>query len=194
MTSDRLGTRALNRALLARQHLLERATMPPLAMLEHLVAMQAQNPLDPYAALWSRLEGFDPATLSAHIEARDAVRMGLLRTTLHLVSAADAPQLWPLLQPVLARAWHSSPFRRDLPGVEFVEPTGAFYFFFRVDSFGRITGTQFCTRLVTEKGVALVPGAAFGDDRWVRLSYAAATADIARGLDRIVEFSRSLTD
>ena len=87
-----------------------------------------------------------------------------------------------------------SRFRRDLPGVEFVEPTGAFYFFFRVDSFGQITGTQFCTRLVTEKGVALVPGAAFGDDRWVRLSYAAATADIARGLDRIVEFSRGLTD
>ena len=87
-----------------------------------------------------------------------------------------------------------SRFRRDLPGVEFVEPTGAFYFFFRVDSFGQITGTQFCTRLVTEKGVALVPGAAFGDDRWVRLSYAAATADIARGLDRIVEFAKNLGD
>ena len=85
-------------------------------------------------------------------------------------------------------------FRRDLPGVEFVEPTGAFYLFFRVDSFGQITGTQFCTRLVTEKGVALVPGAAFGDDRWVRLSYAAATNDIASGLDRIVEFSKKLGD
>jgi aspartate aminotransferase len=87
-----------------------------------------------------------------------------------------------------------SRFRRDLPGVEFVEPTGAFYFFFRVDSFGQITGTQFCTRLVSEKGVALVPGAAFGDDRWVRLSYAAAAADIARGLDRIVEFAKNLGD
>jgi len=73
--------------------------------------------------------------------------------------------------------------RQAVPGVEFVEPLGAFYFFFRVDSFGGISGTEFCTRLVAEKGVALVPGAAFGDDRWVRLSYAAATADIERALD-----------
>jgi aspartate aminotransferase len=83
-------------------------------------------------------------------------------------------------------------FRKDLPGVEFVDPTGAFYFFFRIDSFGKITGTEFCTRLVGEKGVALVPGAAFGDDRWVRLSYAAATADIAKALDRIVQFAKAL--
>jgi aspartate aminotransferase len=85
-------------------------------------------------------------------------------------------------------------FRRDLPGVEFVEPTGAFYFFFRVDSLGKISGTEFCTRLVAEQGVALVPGAAFGDDRWVRLSYAAATADLTRALDRIVAFAGTLGD
>jgi len=47
-------------------------------------------------------------------------------------------------------------FRQELPGVEFVEPLGAFYFFFRVDSFGKISGTEFCTRLVTTTGVALV--------------------------------------
>src|SRR5437667_5763565 len=85
-------------------------------------------------------------------------------------------------------------FRQVLPGVEFVEPLGAFYFFYRVDSFGGISGTEFCTRLVAEKGVALVPGAAFGDDRWVRLSYAAATADIERALDRIVSFAKKLGD
>lgn len=87
-----------------------------------------------------------------------------------------------------------SRFRRDLPGVEFVEPTGAFYFFFRVDSLGKVSGTEFCTRLVAEQGVALVPGAAFGDDRWVRLSYAAATADLTRALDRIVAFASRLGD
>ncbi|MGH7672526.1 MAG: aminotransferase class I/II-fold pyridoxal phosphate-dependent enzyme, partial [Gemmatimonadales bacterium] len=85
-------------------------------------------------------------------------------------------------------------FRRDLPGVEFVDPLGAFYFFFRVDSFGKISGTEFCTRLITESGVALVPGAAFGDDRWVRLSYAAAAEDIKRALDRIVGFAKKLGD
>jgi aspartate aminotransferase len=85
-------------------------------------------------------------------------------------------------------------FRKDLPGVEFVEPTGAFYFFFRIDSLGKVTGTDFCTRLITESGVALVPGAAFGDDRWVRLSYAAATEDITKALDRIVSFAKKLGD
>src|SRR5256885_9803097 len=85
-------------------------------------------------------------------------------------------------------------FRQDLPGVEFVDPLGAFYFFFRVDSFGKITGTDFCTRLITQSGVALVPGAAFGDDRWVRLSYAAATDSIKQALDRIVSFARKLGD
>jgi aspartate aminotransferase len=85
-------------------------------------------------------------------------------------------------------------FRKDLPGVEFVDPLGAFYFFFRVDSFGRVSGTDFCTRLVGETGVALVPGAAFGDDRWVRLSYAAATTDIVRALDRIIGFAKKLGD
>jgi aspartate aminotransferase len=87
-----------------------------------------------------------------------------------------------------------SRFRKDLPGVEFVDPLGAFYFFFRVDSLGKIGGTEFCTRLITESGVALVPGAAFGDDRWVRLSYAAATEDITKALDRIVGFAKKLGD
>ena len=45
-----------------------------------------------------------------------------------------------------------------------------------------------------ENGVALVPGAAFGDDRWVRLSYAAATSDIGKGVDRIVAFAKKLGD
>ena len=85
-------------------------------------------------------------------------------------------------------------FRQELPGVEFVDPLGAFYFFFRVDSFGKITGTEFCTRLVTENGVALVPGAAFGDDRWVRLSYAAAMGEIERALERIIAFAKKLGD
>src|SRR6266581_2920787 len=85
-------------------------------------------------------------------------------------------------------------FRRDLPGVEFVDPLGAFYFFFRVDSLGGSSGTEFCTRLITESGVALVPGSAFGDDRYVRLSYAAATGDIERGLGKIVGFAKKLGD
>lgn len=86
-------------------------------------------------------------------------------------------------------------FRRELPGVEFIEPLGAFYFFFRVDGFGRrefANGSAFCTRLLEEHGVALVPGIAFGDDRWVRLSYSTDPAQLQRALDRIGEFARAL--
>jgi len=81
-------------------------------------------------------------------------------------------------------------FRVEAPGVEFVEPHGAFYLFFRVDGLSPkrdLTGTKFCERLLGEHGVALVPGAAFGDDRWVRLSYAAAEKDIEKAVDRMMK-------
>jgi aspartate aminotransferase len=80
-------------------------------------------------------------------------------------------------------------FRADAPGVEFVDPHGAFYFFFRVDGIASgMSGQAFCTRLMQEQGVALVPGAAFGDDRWVRLSYAVSDEELAAALDRMLPF------
>jgi aspartate aminotransferase len=82
-------------------------------------------------------------------------------------------------------------FRADAPGIEFVEPHGAFYFFFRVDGIRErdpLTGTAFCQALMQEEGVALVPGGAFGDDRWVRLSYAASDRVLATALDRLMRF------
>jgi aspartate aminotransferase len=88
-----------------------------------------------------------------------------------------------------------SHFRRELPGVEFIEPMGAFYFFFRVDGvFDEVvtTATAFCKRLLAEHGVALVPGDAFGDPRWVRLSYAASEKDIQLGLARVSDFMHKL--
>jgi DNA glycosylase AlkZ-like len=113
-----LGTRALNRALLARQHLLARSSTPPLAVVEHLVALQAQNPHDPYLGLWSRVAGFDATVVSDALADGRVVRIGLLRTTLHLATAGDARSLWPLVRPVFERAWSHSPFRRDLPGID----------------------------------------------------------------------------
>ena len=82
-----------------------------------------------------------------------------------------------------------SRFRSEAPGIEFVDPHGAFYFFFRVDATASGMGGQtFCTRLMQEEGVALVPGGAFGDDRWVRLSYAVSDADLDAALDRLLRF------
>jgi aspartate aminotransferase len=87
-----------------------------------------------------------------------------------------------------------SRFRKELPGVEFVEPLGAFYLFFRVDDVFSPkvpSASEFCRRLIADEAVALVPGAAFGDDRWVRLSYAASDEELKEGADRLVrEFAR----
>jgi len=80
-------------------------------------------------------------------------------------------------------------FRAQAPGVEYVEPHGAFYFFFRVDGISTgLGGADFCTRLMQEEGVALVPGVAFGDDRWVRLSYAVSDAELGQALERLFRF------
>ncbi len=85
-------------------------------------------------------------------------------------------------------------FRAEVPGIEFVEPHGAFYLFFRVDGFTgpEKSGKVFCERLMEEHGVALVPGAAFGDDRWVRLSYAVSDEDLAAALDKMLPFMQLL--
>jgi aspartate aminotransferase len=85
-------------------------------------------------------------------------------------------------------------FRGELPGVEFIEPLGAFYLFFRVDDVFSPkvpNATEFCRRLIADEALALVPGAAFGDDRWVRLSFAASDNALKEGVDRLVrEFAR----
>jgi hypothetical protein len=114
-----LSTRALNRSLLQRQLLLERVRRSALQVIEHLVGMQAQVPIDPYVGLWTRLEGFQPAELSTLIADRTAVRATLLRGTIHLATARDALVLRAILQPTLERQVHTStPFGRDLAGLD----------------------------------------------------------------------------
>jgi hypothetical protein len=116
-----LTPRALNRALLARQLLLERARLPVPKVLEHLVGLQAQAPHPPYYGLWSRLEGFRPEALSALVQRRKVVRVALMRSTLHLVTARDALRLRPLLQPMLERSLRGGHHWRELTGVELAQ-------------------------------------------------------------------------
>jgi hypothetical protein len=113
-----LDGRGRNRALLARQLLLQRAAVAPLAALERLIGLQAQTPRSPYTALWSRLRGFDPMVLSRAIENRRAVRIALMRSTIHLVTARDALRLRPLIQPVVMRELTVPTWRVPLEGVD----------------------------------------------------------------------------
>jgi hypothetical protein len=122
--ATRLGARALNRATLARQLLLDRADVPVLDAVRHLCGMQAQEPQEPFVGLWSRLRAFDPAVLSDLLTDRRVVRTHLMRRTVHLVAADDA-LAWRsrhgamLLQRVLGV------YRRDLDGVDLAELTAA---------------------------------------------------------------------
>ena len=113
-----LSRGALNRATLARQLLLARTEIGPLHAVHHLVGLQAQVPHNPYTALWSRLAGFRAEELSSLIERRELVRIGVMRGTIHLVTADDCLVLRTLTQPVfeaqLKRHRDYSPVLRDV--------------------------------------------------------------------------------
>ncbi|MDX3230026.1 winged helix DNA-binding domain-containing protein [Streptomyces sp. ME19-01-6] len=118
MTNDVLGPRALNRALLQRQLLLDRSgSLTALEVIERLVGMQSQAPGAPYIGLWTRLDGFAFEELARLMREREVVRMVLMRGTVHLVTAADALRLRPLIQPMLDQQFRGTPFVRRLPGV-----------------------------------------------------------------------------
>jgi hypothetical protein len=101
VTADVLSNRALNRATLQRQLLLERADLPVLDAVERLVGLQAQEPPDPYLALWSRLDAFQPDDLGRLLVDRKVVRIVAMRATIHLLVADDCLALRPVMQPVV---------------------------------------------------------------------------------------------
>jgi hypothetical protein len=115
-----LNRRALNRALLARQHLLARARIGVAEMLEHLAGMQAQEPQAPFVGLWSRLDPFDPRELDGLLERREAVRLLLMRGTVHLVTARDCLAFRAMVAESLRKRVLAS-LRTRLDGVELDE-------------------------------------------------------------------------
>ena len=76
-------------------------------------------------------------------------------------------------------------------GLEVREPEGAFYAFPSIEKYGMDSMT-FCTRLLQEARVAVTPGAAFGADGHIRLSYCCGTEELNKGLDRLEGFLRRL--
>jgi hypothetical protein len=111
-----LGTRALNRATLARQLLLRPAALPAKAAVEHLLGLQAQEVKPPYLALAARLDGFVPEELSTLMADREVARTVTLRSTLHTHTADDCLALRPFVQDARTRELRN--FREGLAGVD----------------------------------------------------------------------------
>jgi hypothetical protein len=113
-----LSRRALNRATLARQLLLDRADLPAADAIRHLGGLQGQAPLAPYVGLWTRLRGFRPDDVVSLLVERRAVRAWTMRATVHLMDADDYLAWRPVLQPVLERSFRGQEFARNLAGVD----------------------------------------------------------------------------
>jgi hypothetical protein len=114
-----LTNRQLNRALLARQHLLARHGGEVADMLQHLVGMQSQVPKDPFIGLWTSLEGFRHDQLDRLMLERTAVRHTIMRGTIHLTTARDALAIRPAMQDMLERTFHqSATYAPRLEGLE----------------------------------------------------------------------------
>ena len=78
-------------------------------------------------------------------------------------------------------------------GIECFKPEGAFYVFANVGDFG-MTSEEFCTKLLYEAGVAIVPGTAFGEcgEGFARVSYAYSVNHISTAIEKISEFVKKI--
>src|SRR5262245_38392183 len=113
MADRSLKLRALNRATLARQMLLERETLDVPAAIERLVGLQAQLASAPYVGLWTRLRDFRREDLAREIENRKVVKATMMRATLHLCASEDYLRFRTALQPLLIGAASAIAKRRD---------------------------------------------------------------------------------
>jgi hypothetical protein len=116
--SETLGLRALNRALLERQMLLARAEMPAIEAIEHLAGIQAQEPRSPYVGLWTRLRDFRQEELETLLTTRRAVRIVVMRGTIHLVSARDCAMMRGVTQSIMDRWMNFPVVKAPLAGVD----------------------------------------------------------------------------
>lgn len=148
MTAERVLTlRELNRALLARQLLLERRKLSVQQAVERICALQAQWPQSPYIALWTRLIGFRKEQLTRALEEKRVVKSQLFRITLHITSARDYPYY--------AAAWLPSA-REMTPGVT---PQ-------KLDQLSRLVQRAAMKRPVTHEEVESLAAEGMGGFRW----------------------------
>lgn len=112
-----LSRRALNRATLDRQLLLRRSPLSAAEAIEHLGGLQAQTPHTWYVGLWTRLVDVSAEQVSDLLRDRRLVRMALMRSTIHLVTADDALALRHLFDLVVERNMRGA-FGRNLKGID----------------------------------------------------------------------------
>ena len=113
--AERVLTEAeLNRAVLGRQLLLERRRLGPAAAIERLGGLQTQYAPSGYIGLWSRLDGFARADLTAALEARKVVQATVMRSTIHTVAAADYPVFVAGVRAARRESWLRA-HRRQIP-------------------------------------------------------------------------------
>ena len=113
VTERVLAARELNRAMLARQHLLERVRRPIPDVLDDIAGIQNQYAPNAYLRLWSMIEGFERDELTRAYEAGTVVQGTLLRGTIHTVSAGDYRPWIAAIRPTLAE-WAESAYREPL--------------------------------------------------------------------------------
>jgi hypothetical protein len=117
VTERVLNARELNRALLARQLLLERSSFPLTRALERVAGLQTQYAPSGYVSLWTRLRDFRREELTRALERRSVVQATLMRVTIHTVSARD----FPLFASGIRwgrRDWWSAQHRHQVEGLD----------------------------------------------------------------------------
>jgi hypothetical protein len=112
-----LTPRALNRALLDRQMLLERSPLPLIDIVERMGGIQNQYAPAGYIGLWSRMRGFERPMLTEALEERRLIQGTMMRGTIHVVSAAD---YWPMMAGIarVNREWLSKAQAREIGGTD----------------------------------------------------------------------------
>ncbi len=125
------------------------------------------------------------AAVQSHMTSNPAAPSQYAALTAYTAEGADAEELRRMTETFHHRRdLIVSLFREELPELGFVYPDGAFYLFFQVPK-GEGGSMGWCNKLLEEKGVALVPGEAFGMDDYVRLSFAASDDALREGVRRI---------
>ena len=79
----------------------------------------------------------------------------------------------------------------DSLGLEYAKPEGGFFVFPKISQFGMDSET-FCTRLIQEAKVAVLPGSLYGVEGYIRISYSAPMGVIRAGMSRFEEFIKGL--